>query len=397
MYTIIKSIAIFVTAALALNAIAPALAHAAKHLQGEQVNANALVRDAYIAVIYRDNNNRERSARGWIDAIDETSFTIRSGGLKSETTIAYAKVLSIVMSTESTVPAKQMNEVNRLYKKKQMRAANATVMTRGQIVPEKIEKGWYAHAIYTSQGAKETATGWIVSKDASSIAIKKQNRERWRIAIKKQNRERWKIAYSDIDTLVVAKDRRDIEEWKNLRQAVQLFSSGNPKLDPRFNLQNAKVRFKAPSLTKKRIVRKKRIVGEVVKMIRDTLFIREGSTFLEVPMSSISNLEVSLGQRRNTGKGLVIGLGISAGLALMALVGSSQSGDPNSGSLWAASNEAKGALSLYYLGIPLTAATTLIGAAIKSDKWVAVPPQRLNLSIAPTSAKGLRAALTFNF
>ncbi len=265
-------------------------------------------------------------------------------------------------------------------------------MTRGQIVPKKIEKGWYAHAIYTSQGAKETATGWIVSKDASSIAIKKQNRERWRIAIKKQNRERWKIAYSDIDTLVVAKDRRDIEEWQNLRQAVQLFSSGNPKSDQRFNLQNAKVRFKAPSF------RKTRIVGEVVKMTRDTLFIRyAGRTFLHVPMSSISNLEVSMGQRRNTGKGLVIGLGISAGLALMALVGSSQSGDPNSGSLWAASNEVKAALSLYYLGIPLTAATTLIGAAIKSDKWVEMPPQRLNLSIAPTPENGVRAALTFNF
>ena len=392
MHAITKSIAIFVTAALALNAMAPALAHAAKHLHGEQVNANALVRDAYIAVIYRDNNNRERTARGWIAAIGGTSFTIRSGGLKSETTIAYAKVLSIVMSTESTVPAKQMNEVNRLYKKKQLRAVNATVMTRGQIDLTKIEKGWYAHAIYTSQGAKETATGWIVSKDASSIEIKKQNRERWRIAIKKQNRERWKIAYSDIDTLVVAKDRRDIEEWQNLRQAVQFFSRGNPKSDQRFNLQNAKVRFKAPSF------QKKRIVGEVVKMTQDTLFIRyAGRTFLEVPLSSISNLEVSLGQRRNTGKGLVIGLGISAGLALMALVGSSQSGNPNSGSLWSASNETKASLTLYYLGIPLTAATTLIGAAIKSEKWVAVPPQRLNLSIAPTSAKGLRAALTFNF
>ena len=34
---------------------------------------------------------------------------------------------------------------------------------------------------------------------------------------------------------------------------------------------------------------------------------------------------------------------------------------------------------------------------IKSDKWVEVPPQRLNLSLAPTSTKGLRAALTFNF
>ena len=116
MHTITKSIAIFITATLMLNAMAPMLAHAAKHLQGEQVNANALVLDAYVAVTYRDSNDKQKSAKGWIDAIGETSFTIRRGGLKSKTTIAYAKVLSIVMSEESTVPAKQMNEVNRFIR-----------------------------------------------------------------------------------------------------------------------------------------------------------------------------------------------------------------------------------------------------------------------------------------
>ena len=115
-HTIGKSIAIFITTALVLNAMAPALIHAAKHLQGDQVNANTLVRDAYIAVTYYDHNDRERTAKGWIDAIDETSFTIRSGGLKSKTTIAYAKVLSIVMSEKSSVPATQMNEVNRFIR-----------------------------------------------------------------------------------------------------------------------------------------------------------------------------------------------------------------------------------------------------------------------------------------
>ena len=129
MHTITKSIAIFITATLVLNAMAPALAQAAKHLQGDQVNANALVRDAYIAVTYRDGNDQKRMARGWIDAIGETSFTIRSGGLKSKTTIAYAKVLSIIMSEESSVPAKQMNEVNRFIKDEKRRAAELKAKT----------------------------------------------------------------------------------------------------------------------------------------------------------------------------------------------------------------------------------------------------------------------------
>ena len=380
MHAITKSIAIFVTAALVLNAMAPTFAHAATYLQGDQVNANALVRDAYIAITYRDSNDRERSARGWIDAIGETSFTIRSGGLKGNTTIAYANILSIIMSTESTVPAKQMNEVNRFIRHEPMKAVNAKVMARGQIVPEKITRGWYAHAIYTSEGEKETTTGWITAKASEYIVIENE-----------AGFKKWKMAYSDIDTLAVAKYRRTIEEWKNLRRAVQLFSNGNPKSDQRVNLQNARVRFKAPSLSKKRIV------GEVVKMNRDTLVIQDRRTFFEVPMSSISNLEVSMGQRRNTGKGLVIGLLSSAGLAMIVLVGSSQSGNPNSGSLWAASKGQKSSLALYYLGIPITCLSTLLGAATKSEKWVEVSPQRLNLSIAPTSTKGVRAALAVNF
>ena len=111
-----RAIVIFVTIIFLPNAMAPTLVYAATYLQGAQVNANTLVRDAYVAVTYRDSNGEQKLEKGWIDAIDETTFTIRSGGLKSKKTIAYDKVLSVVMSEESTVPAKQMNEVNRFIR-----------------------------------------------------------------------------------------------------------------------------------------------------------------------------------------------------------------------------------------------------------------------------------------
>ena len=360
MHTIGKSIAIFVTATLVLNAMAPALAHAAKHLQGEQVNANALVRDAYIAVTYRDGNDRERTAKGWIDAIGETAFTIRSGGLKSKTTIAYAKVLSVIMSEESSVPAKQMNEVNRVIRNKAQAIQRfnqqfPTVMTREQIDLKKIRKGWYAHVVYTPKRTKETVTGWIVGKGANRIAIKKQNWERW-------------IAYSDIDTLIVAKHKRDIDRWKNARQT----------------LFNAKVRFKAPSISQRQII------GEVIKMNRDTVVIQGGHTFYQVPMSSISNFEVSIGQRRNAGKGFMIGLGL--GLIILVPIALVDLNDED--------NDWRGLatfVTAVYIFPSIVVLSTLMGATIKSEKWVEVPPQRLNLSIAPTPDKGLRAALTFNF
>ena len=382
MHTIGKSIAIFITAALVFNAMAPAFVHAAKHLQGEQVNANALVRDAYIAVTYRAGNDRERTAKGWIDAIGDTSFTIRSGGLKSKTTIAYAKVLSIIMSEKSSVPATQMNEVNRFIRQKKTKAVNAIVMAREQIVPEKITKGWYAHAIYTSERKKETATGWIITKDAKHIVIHEfKNKARfigktWERAYGDIDT----IAYDDIDTIVVAnaKYRESVEKLKNARQAMQ-----------RIKTHNAKVRLKAPSVTKKRIV------GEVVKMTQDTLLIQEGRTFLEIPMSSISNFEVSFGQHPNTGKGFKSGLMI--GLAILVPVAIYDYSIYDHGN---EDNNWKGfitALTAAYIFPPIVILSTLIGASTKSEKWVEVSPQHLNLSIAATPEKGIRAALTVNF
>ena len=121
-------------------------------------------------------------------------------------------------------------------------------------------------------------------------------------------------------------------------------------------------------------------------MTPDTLVIQRGRKLFSVPRSEISNFEVSLRQRRNTMKGLAVGLALNA--FLWGAVASSDDNEKNNIGLiyvlWIATPS--------LLIIPLS-----IGAIIKSDKWVEVPPQRLNLSLAPTSTKGLRAAFTFNF
>ncbi|MDE0554231.1 MAG: hypothetical protein OXI24_08465, partial [Candidatus Poribacteria bacterium] len=109
-HNVIRAIAILVTTAILLNAMMPTLAHAATYLQGTEVNANTLVQDAYVAVTYYDSKGKQKLDKGWIDAVDETSFTIRSGHWTKKT-IAYTKVLFVIMSEESTT-LKQMNEVN---------------------------------------------------------------------------------------------------------------------------------------------------------------------------------------------------------------------------------------------------------------------------------------------
>ena len=119
-----KLAAVFVTATLLLNAMAPSLAYAATYLQGVEVNANRLVQDAYVAVTYYDSNNKRILDKGWIDAIDETLFTIRNG-LWGKKTIAYDKVLSVIMSEESTTPVKQINEVDRFIREMERREGRA--------------------------------------------------------------------------------------------------------------------------------------------------------------------------------------------------------------------------------------------------------------------------------
>ena len=111
-----KSVAVFVTATLLLNAMAPTLAYAATYLQGAEVNANTLVRDAYVQVIYSDHNGQEKTEKGWIYTIDETTFQIRNRAIFGKETIAYDKVLSVIMSDESTTPIKQINEVDRFMR-----------------------------------------------------------------------------------------------------------------------------------------------------------------------------------------------------------------------------------------------------------------------------------------
>ena len=370
-----KLAAVFVIATLLLNAMAPTLAYAATYLQGAQVNANTLIRDAYVAVTYYDSKGKQKLEKGWIDAVGETSFTIRSGHWTKKT-IAYNKVLSVIMSEESAI-LKQMSDVNRLIRNMGIQLPEVVIMSREQIDSSKITKGWYAHVIYTSEGEEETVTGKITRQDSVHIVIRVQGEH----ALKFSKT----IAYGDIDTLVISQHVQSIEAWKNAKQVKRHLK----------DKYNAKVRVQASSIWKSRVV------GRLIKMTPDTLVISRGGTFFQVPVSSISNFEVNIGQHRNTGKGMAIGL--SAGAVIIGYTSiytnkerkriDPRGTDPQSQHLVVNRLRLLG----YSASVIVCLISIFVGATTKSDKWVKVSPQGLNLSLAPTSTKGLRAALTFNF
>ena len=380
-----KIAAVFVVVTLLLNAMAPVLSYAATYLQGAEVSADTLIQDAYVAVTYYDSKNKQKLEKGWIDAIDETSFTIRNG-LWGKKTIAYDKVLSVIMSKEATT-MRQMNEVNRWFignmaergieaeqaALQRLNEKTVTVMPRGQIAPSEITKGWYAYIVYTSQGTIEKATSRIADKDASHIVLK-------------YGADTHNIAYNDIDTLIVAKHLREIESYRETGAKY-----------------NARVRVLAPS------IQKGQMVGRLINMVQDTLVIQKGRHLYQVPISSISTFDVSLKQYRNTNKGFKIGLAAGAviiGFTIISTYRGKKRIDQSSGDT-SLSSYTLGITTLvgYSAGALVCLLSTLIGTKIKSDKWVEVSPKNLNLSLAPllqseqagTSGKGLRAALTFNF
>ncbi len=99
-----KPIAVFIIVALLLNATVSTLAQAATLLQGIRVNTNTLVRDAYVHVTYSDRSGKQKAVKGWIDAIGDSTFTIRRGDIRNRTVIAYDNVISLVTVIAKPTP-----------------------------------------------------------------------------------------------------------------------------------------------------------------------------------------------------------------------------------------------------------------------------------------------------
>ncbi len=95
---------VFITIALLINAIAPILVHAATLLQGARVNANTLVRDTYVQVTYSDHSGEQEVVKGWVGAIEDSTFTIGSGDIRNRTVIAYDNVISLVTVIAKPTP-----------------------------------------------------------------------------------------------------------------------------------------------------------------------------------------------------------------------------------------------------------------------------------------------------
>ena len=135
---IFRSLSIVMVVAILINTMAPTLAHAAKYLQDSEVNPNTLIRDAYVVVTYYDSKGKQKLEKGWIYAIDETTFKIRSRAIFGKETIAYDKVVSMIMSAETDNRTQQMREVEQFIREEKKRKIEQAISERTENRPRRI-------------------------------------------------------------------------------------------------------------------------------------------------------------------------------------------------------------------------------------------------------------------
>ena len=251
---------------------------------------------------------------------------------------------------------------------------DVVVMSRSTLDPSKLEDDWYAYVFYNYETDKRAELAEIAEIGERHLAIYSSYGSWGSSGSLKE------IPYDDIHIIVGAENRGDIESWRNARQVIKRLIS-----DP-------ELRFKAPAIMDK-LSEGRWTPGRLFDVIQDTFMIAVGPSRLDVypvPASAVTGLEFYSGRRRNTGKGLLVGLaaGTAAALAISANVEQPQWNTADTG--YEVSRLVPGFL------VPVIVFTT-IGALIQTDRWVDAPMNRLNLSVAPTTNIGFGAAVTFNF
>lgn len=327
--------------------------------------------------------------------------------------------------------------------------SDVVVMSRGRLDTSKLTKGWYAHVVYTLDGAKRTVSGKTADRKVGHITIKSVQKP-WKY---------WRIAQDDIEMLVTYKDRRNVERWLRTRPAllrlyenvleiafsesvhldslkkgsyafVDYKSAGERRSitgkiagteDNRILIQSSpwkkqavvhdqieklvvgrnrktlggwlreeypKVRLKASSISRKWIS------GSFVGSTSDALELLSNDRVQRIPLSSIEEFEVSIGRVNHMAFGIKMGIVLSVALPVLAATLMDGPGEAH-GLL--PTNRRPGVSYLTKVALPIILGSTFIGYSIKNDRWVEDSPRRLNLGVAASGNSGVGAALTFDF
>ena len=327
------------------------------------------LRTGLIARVVHTSEGTRISTTGKIVHIAQDGIALGTAERPAERNkIAYADIDTLVVGSD-----------RRALDRWQRRAEGRfLVMSRGKLNLDKLDPGWYAYVVYRHKDGQRAQVGRILERDERRIVIRSKytvERLPW------SNRV---IARDDIFIIVAAQVRGELVGWKHATQVIQCLT------------KESSVRFKAPSIMGNG-EKPKWTVGRLIEVNQDTFVVRVGPSIRDVfrvPADALTDLEITTGKRRHTGKGLLIGLvlGLMIASSLYEEVHDPGYYNPDVGFA-----QAIVALRVFSLAIGCGTFGALIGYGTKTDRWIDAPFPRLNLNVAPTRNRALQAAVSFDF
>ena len=106
-------------------------------------------------------------------------------------------------------------------------------MSRWDLNPSMLEEGLYVHVVYLSGGEKRGATGRVVDRytDRFMIQYRVGGKATW------AQPEKLEITYGNIEAIVVARDRRDLQSAGSARKTIGFGGEGKVAGQPRVGLK----------------------------------------------------------------------------------------------------------------------------------------------------------------
>ncbi len=327
-------------------------------MPGKDLDLNKLSSGLYTYVVF-NLKETESAAMGRIVSCDSNRIVVAAGAGSGWEIALHDIVVLAVADNPGGIELWRMA-------RREMLEVRETVISGENPNLEDLRIGWHAHVDYRSSDIERSATGVITRIDADHIEIKPGKEPEVRQRIRKGNIER----------ILIFRGRSKLDRWRKAREAMR-------------QLQGPRVRLRAPSISPEWMI------GRFAGSVRDTLVVLSERGTERVHRTLVKDLEVSMGRRRNTIKGMAIGALAGLGTAFL-LYPYNVSDDDRRGEI--AERDRADRFFYAVLVVPLaTVCGTLAGARTIAEKWVEVPPSRINLSIAPTRERGLRAAVSFNF
>lgn len=330
-------------------------------MSGKDLDLNRLSPGLYAYVVF-NLNEAESAAIGRIVSCDSNRIVVAAGAGGGWEIALHDIVVLAVADNPGGIELWRMARREML----EVQETSMTVLSGESLDLGNLRIGWHAHVDYRSSGISRSATGVIARIDANKIEIRPG----------KKPAVRQKIRAGNIERIIVFRKRSEMDRWRKAREAIR-------------QLQGPRVRLRAPSISPEWMI------GRFAGSIQDTLEILSERGTERIPRALVKDLDVSMGRHRSTIKGLSIGFLAGLGTAFL-LYPYNVYDDDRRGEV----GERDRADRFFYavLVVPLaTVCGTLVGARTISEKWVEVSPSRINLSLAPTRDKGLRAAVSFNF